>query len=456
MRYASLSLLGLTVVASCSLMRPARVATSLAAHTICSQTFVAGRLPNTIYNDYVSHIDGIDVVSGLMRYKVDDNQQQVAVSLAGTATSRAVHTQGRGCTVLNSGELPARLPHLARPYANDPFDAPNTVIRAEDARLAAAIDQAFSEPEQGPQQHVQAIVIVYRGQIIAERYAKDVGPETPMLSWSIAKSVTNAMIGILVRERRVSPADPAPVAAWSSPDDPRHKITIDQLLRQTSGQPFGSANNGFDRATNMLFLEPDTAAVAANTRFPHHPGEVWSYTDGNYAILSGVIRDMVGGDAQSVAKFAHDELFAPLGMRSVVLEFDEAGSPMGAAFMLASARDWARFGYLFLNDGVTADGRKVLPDGWVDYSRSPTLQSDLGYGAGFWTNSGDSRGARVRRSWGAPVDSFFANGNFGQTILIIPSEDLVIARFGFSQDDGRLNMQRTTELAASIIEILQD
>ena len=456
MRYAGFAILGVTLVASCSLMRPARVATSMAAHTVCSQVFVAGRDPDTIFNGYVKHIDGIDLVSGLMRYEVDDREERVAVSLAGVATSKAVHAHGRGCTVMNTGNLPARMPALPGPFAPDPFNAPETAVPAADARMIAAMDRAFSDPEHGPQQSVQAIVIVHQGRIIAERYATDVGPETPMLSWSVAKSVTNALIGILVREHRTNLTEPAPVAAWSSQEDPRHAITIDQLLRQTSGQPFGSANNGFDRATNMLFLEPDSAAVAANARFPHRPGEVWSYTDGNYAVLSGIIRDMAGGDAESVAKFAHEELFAPLGMRSAVMEFDEAGSPMGAAFILASARDWARFGYLFLNDGVTADGQTILPEGWVDYSRTPTQQSDLGYAAGFWTNAGDSRGARVRRSWGAPADSFFANGNFGQTILIIPSEDLVIARFGFSQDDGRFNMQRTTELAAAVIEILQD
>src|SRR5262249_32189187 len=153
-------------------------------------------------------------------------------------------------------------------------------------------------------------------------------------------------IGILARQGKLSLEGPAPVRAWADPDDPHHAITVDELLRQTSGQPFGSSNSGFDRSSQMQFLASDTASVASNAKFAWSPGAHWSYTDGNYAILSGIIRDAVGGDAAHVVDFSSRELFAPLGMKSVVQEFDEAGSPFGACYINASPRDWARFALL--------------------------------------------------------------------------------------------------------------
>ncbi len=224
-------------------------------------------------------------------------------------------------------------------------------------------------------------------------------------------------------------------------------------MRQTSGQPFGSSNSGFDRSSQMQFFYPDTAAYAEQASFDPR-GARWSYTDANYAILSGILRRTVGGSAQDVARFAHRELFGPLGMTTMTMEFDEAGNPMGATYMLASARDWARFGLLYANDGV-AGGRRILPEGWVDWSARPTPSAWLGYGAGWWTNRGSSMGAVARRGWGAPADSFFASGNFDQTILVSPAEHLVIARFGFAQDpDGRVGARVVARLAGDVVRVL--
>jgi CubicO group peptidase (beta-lactamase class C family) len=264
------------------------------------------------------------------------------------------------------------------------------------------------------------------------------------------------MIGVLVREGRLNIREPAPVAAWRDPSDPRHRVSIDELLRQTSGQPFGSASTGFGHSARMQFGEPDTAAFAAAANFSGKPGQHWAYTDGNYAILSGLIRDAVGGTAVDVTRFADREIFAPAGMSSVVQEFDQADTPMGGSYVFATARDWTRFGLLFLNDGMAGHIR-VLPEGWVDYSKEPTPQAQRGYAAGFWTNIGSSEGAMRRRSWGAPSDSFFGNGDFGQNLLIVPSERLVIARFGFSQNaDGRVSHRKLCKVTAEVIGALHE
>jgi CubicO group peptidase (beta-lactamase class C family) len=161
------------------------------------------------------------------------------------------------------------------------------------------------------------------------------------------------------------------------------------------------------------------------------PGSAWNYHDGNSIILSKLIRDAVGGDAADVLRFARTELFDPLGMHNVTLEFDGVGNPEGSTQMLASARDWARFGLLYLDDGAVGETR-ILPEGWVNYSASPTPGGWVGYGAGFWTNRGDSLGANFRAEHGMPRDAFFAKGTLGQYVIVIPSERLVIVRLGRS------------------------
>jgi hypothetical protein len=160
------------------------------------------------------------------------------------------------------------------------------------------------------------------------------------------------------------------------------------------------------------------------------PGTVWNYTNGNTLLLSRIVRDNAGGDAAATLAFARRELFDKLGMRHVTLEFDATGTPIGASHMLASARDWARFGLLYLNDGVVG-GERLLPPGWVDYSAAATPGSErFGYAAGFWTNRGDGEGQHYRIAHGIPADMFFARGANGQYVIIIPSQRLVVVRMG--------------------------
>jgi CubicO group peptidase (beta-lactamase class C family) len=242
------------------------------------------------------------------------------------------------------------------------------------------------------------------------------------------------LVGILVRQGKLALDKPAPVAAWQDPNDPRHAITIDQLLRHTAGLGLGSSlqaslGAAFEPVNRMKFGEADMAGYAESIALATPPGSAWSYHDGNYLILSQLIRNAVGGSPSDFLRFARDELFAPLGMRHVTIEFDASGTPEGSSQMLASARDWARFGQLYLNDGM-AGGKRILPEGWAKYSASATPDAFVGYGAGFWTNLGDSRGANYRIGEGWPRDAYFAKGSIGQYVIIIPSQHLVIARFG--------------------------
>jgi CubicO group peptidase (beta-lactamase class C family) len=319
--------------------------------------------------------------------------------------------------------------------------------------LGEALDRAFAEPDRPPLRRTKAVVVVKDGRVIAERYAPGYGIDTPILGYSATKSVTSALTGILVRQGKLSLNEPAPVAAWQDPGDPRHAITIDHLLRHTSGLAMGSSLNAslasaFDRVNRMKYLERDLAEFAESSDLESPPGSAWNYHDGNYVILSRLIRNAVGGHAAEVWRFARRELFDPLGMRTVMLEFDATGTPEGSSQMLASARDWSRFGLLYLNDGIVG-GKRILPEGWVRYSAALTPSAWAGMGAGFWTNLGDSKGSRFRTGLGMPRDAFYASGVLGQYVIIVPSERLVIARFGIS--GNQYDIEGVSRLVTDVI-----
>jgi CubicO group peptidase (beta-lactamase class C family) len=335
-----------------------------------------------------------------------------------------------------------------------------SVVAPANPQLATALDRAFAEPERPPLRHTRAVVVVKDGRVVAERYADGYGIDTPILGFSATKSVISALTGILVRRGALTLDAPAPVPAWRGAGDPRGAITVDHLLRHTAGLALGSSlqaslGSALEPVNRMKFLESDMAGYAERVGLATPPGSAWNYNDGNTVILSRLIRNATGGRPADVMRFARQELFTPLGMRNVTIEFDASGNPEGSSQMLASARDWARFGMLYLNDGVVG-GKRILPEGWVTYSASPTPNAWVGYGAGFWTNLGDSFGASYRIEHGWPRDAFFAKGTIGQYVIIVPSERLVIVRLGRSpnwppQADGVFELVRDVVAATGSI-----
>jgi CubicO group peptidase (beta-lactamase class C family) len=414
-----------------------KVATGFLANVLCTETFVSGLDPERNVAETLAAMPGTGLIGWAMDYQVDRVRKDVTVSLLGLGRSHAVYRGELGC-YLDHGDAVAA---ITTPPANEkqqppllPEIAGPSVVVPQSAALAAALDRGFAEPDAPPFKRTRAVVVVKDGRIIAERYADGIGIDTPLLGFSSTKSVISALTGILVRQGKLLLDQPAPVAAWRDPADPRHAITVDHLLRHTSGLALGSSlqaslGAAFEPVNRMKFMETDMASFAEAAQLETQPGSVWNYHDGNYLILSKLILDASGGKAADVLRFARTELFAPLGMRHVTLEFDGAGTPEGSSQMLASARDWARFGQLYLSDGVVG-GKRILPEGWVNYSAAPTPNAFVGYSAGFWTNLGDSFGAKYRIENGWPRDAFFAKGSIGQYVIIIPSQHLVIARFG--------------------------
>ena len=355
-----------------------RVATGFIAHILCSQTFVSETDPDRVFKETTAAMPGVGLITWAMDYRIDRARRDVTVTLLGGGQSHAVFREGLGCYLTHGDEtVDASLPSANNPQrALLPEIAGPSLVEPANPDLKLALERAFVEPDQPPFRHTKGIVVVRDGRVIAERYAPGYGIDTPMLGFSATKSVISALTGILVRQGKLRVDEPAPVAAWQNPDDPRHAITVDHLLRHTSGLAMGSSLNAslasaFDRVNRMKYIESDMAGFAESSGVETAPGSAWNYHDGNYIILSRLIRDAAGGHAADVLRFARTELFDPLGMRNVTLEFDATGTPEGSSQMLAPARDWARFGLLYLNDGV-AGGRRILPEGWVDYSASLT------------------------------------------------------------------------------------
>jgi CubicO group peptidase (beta-lactamase class C family) len=414
----------------------ARVATGITSQLLCGGTFVSGLDTERVFAERVKSVPTMTWINWALRYEVDPTRREVRSTLAGGFESRAVFREGSGCLVLHGDEpapAPATPPQRDETAASSQPDiAGSAVVEPAGASMHAAFDHAFAEPASPPYHHTHALLVLRDGRLVAERYASGIGPATPLLGFSATKSVTHAMVGLLVREGKLALDQPAPLPMWRRDGDPRGAITIDQLLRQVPGLDFAQTNSGLDPTSRMSFVARDKAAMAETAEPIAAPGTRWAYTDSNYLLLSRVIRDAAGGREQDVLQFLQRELFGPAGMRNVSIDVDATGTPMGAANLYASARDWARFGLLYLNDGV-ASGRRILPPGWVRHASTQTL--DTGYGAGWWVNVREGNVPGWGVPWGlphAPRDAFFARGYMGQFVIVVPSRRLVIVRLGAS------------------------
>lgn len=319
------------------------------------------------------------------------------------------------------------LPSLPTQPAGTPWptrDWPQGEPRLADrGAFEALVDEAFAARFTPTLGETHVLLVVQGGRIVFERYGEGFGPESTHHSWSKAKSITQALTGVLVRDGRLEIHAPADVPEWAG--DARAGITLDHLLRMSSGLQFVEEYDPNGPASDviaMLFGEgkEDVASYAISRPLAHAPGTFWSYASGTSNIISRILSRRIGAFGPDFERFMRARLFEPMGITSAIPKFDAAGTFIGSSFCFMTARDFARFGLLYMRDGVW-EGRRLLPEGWVDYARRPTFQQpgiDANrYGAHWWLD------------FGGP-GSFSANGYDGQFTVILPDRDTIIVRHG--------------------------
>jgi len=355
-------------------------------------------------------------------YKTD---KSVMGSFVGTAKQKAIYRDGLGCTLLADGDeaavrkqkliqkkLPERPDTIAWPTGDILPDG--NAVKVNKQKLNEAIDSALSWG------NTRAVMVCYDTSFVVEKYRKGFSKRTRLLGWSMSKSVTGTMVGVLVKEGKLKLDAPAPVKEWQG--DNRKNITLNSLMHMSSGLEWVEDYTDISDATVMLYQKGNMGGFALDKPAVYPPDSVWYYSSGTSNIISLIIRRQFTND-QDYWKFPRKAIFNKVGMKSVVFETDASGTFVGSSYIFATARDWARYGLLYLRDGVW-NGERILPEGWVDYTATPTMGSDGKYGAQFWL--------QPQELPDAPEDTYFCDGYHGQRVYIIPSKKLVIVRFGLN------------------------
>jgi CubicO group peptidase (beta-lactamase class C family) len=402
----------------------APIATGYAAKISCSGVFVSGRSLEDVQGDLPDN-----PLVPFLRVRADEAAGELRASLLGLWPSSAFHTPGLGCTLAEARPAFASPPSVVHAEPDVPWPVGDGPVPAlpgdvDAATLDAAIATAFTEDDPDDRRrNTRAVVVARDGELLAERYGDGFDADTPLLGWSMAKSVANALIGHAVLEGLLTVDQQVLRPGWE--DDARADITLEHLLTMTDGLAFEEVYDPGTDATQMLFTPEDTGAYGAAQPLVHPPGSVWSYSSGTTNLLCDVAQEATGLGVE----LAHEVVFAPLGMTSAVLEPDASGGLVCSSFLYATARDWARFGQLYLDDGVW-QGERLLPEGWVAASVTPVAEAtDTPYGYQWWLNQGPNGTLRMPS---VPEDAFWASGNEGQQVVVLPSQGLVVVRLGFS------------------------
>jgi CubicO group peptidase (beta-lactamase class C family) len=407
------------------------IATGYGAKSLATAVFVAGRDPQMVKMT--------DLDYSIVKYTqsvVDYKNKSVTTSFWGIAKQTAIYREGFGCCLI--GDLPAdslRLSTFSPPIEKLKglwrFPWPvgdhlkDTIFPEIDTtKLKLAIDAAFDTPSEY-KKRTAAVVVLYKGELIAEKYNKAIGitTDTKIWGWSMTKSIMNAMAGVLTKQGRLNVNAIAPVSQWSN--DNRRNITINDLMHMSSGLKWDENYSDISSATKMLYRSANGYESAIDVPYQKKPGTEWKYSSGSTIILSGIMRQLIGNDL-AYYEFPYREIFNKIGITSMIIETDAAGNFVGSSYSYATARDWARFGLLYYNDGIWK-GDTILPQGWVAYTRRPALVPASNYGAQFWLNLS-------KKLPDIPEDMYSCNGHRGQRIFIIPSRKLVVVRLGFSED----------------------
>jgi CubicO group peptidase (beta-lactamase class C family) len=419
------------------------IGTGHVAKTICSNVFISKRNPETVFREDIAPVHFLFAIT---KFDVNETEKSVTSTSYGFFRTKAIFRAGCGCTVVKGITEEELRRQTFMNVAPQPSDEkrntdqlwpvgdrlPQEPLQAgvDGDKLNQALDAAFAEPSPDNPRKTRAVVVLYDGKLIAERYAPGFSESMPLLGWSMSKSVTNALVGVLVEKGKLDIHRSAPVPEWQHADDPRRRITLDQLLRMSGGLEFNEAYAPFSDAVSMFYDSYDFAAYAAQKSLEAQPDSKFHYSSGTANIIARIVRRAAEEEFRNYYTFIYRELFAKIGMHSAKFEPDPSGTFVGSSYVFATARDWARFGLLYLQDGVW-EGERLLPEGWVAYTTTPTPQAPLGeYGVLFWLNAGSASNPENRRWPSVPSDAYWANGFQEQKVIIIPSRKLVLVRLG--------------------------
>ncbi|CAF0862761.1 unnamed protein product [Adineta steineri] len=393
--------------------------TGLAAKYACSSVFIANRTVEQQRKENIisSHLKCVTMT-------VDNNDLSASASLFGFASRKAIYRPGLGATLisgLTEKQIRSQKFNLPSPpnvnQDNIPWPMGDKIVddsvpsNINQKALENAINSLFIEKNPKVPIRTHAVVVVYDGKLIGEKYASGFSRKSKLLSMSLAKSITSTLMGILVQEKGLNIDEPAPVPEWININDPRHNITTRNLLQQTSGLDFQESYSKNCDVLRMLFIEGDMGHYAASLPLKDEPGSKFVYSSGNTNILSRIIRQQLGD--KDYYSFPYEKLFYKIGMNSFVMEVDASGTFVGSSYAWGTARDWARYGLLYYNRVASSDGH-----------------GGGRYGFQFYLNKPATKDTTKRRFPNVPTDAFYAAGVQGQDVFIIPSEKLVVARLG--------------------------
>jgi len=408
-------LLLLLVVGGFYLFPRLPVINGFAAKKTCSCTFIADRSLASIQESDLQ-IFPVNYTTN----RIDKEEKTVKTSLFGIGERTAVYRNGLGCTLLPAGMDKMEKQSLSRPSAKNRKDDlfPGQMIGTKNPAIISAFDK-----DEERIKNTRAVVVVRNDSLIAEHYADGFDTETPILGWSMTKSITNALIGILVKEEVLNVNQNNLFTKWSA--DERKNITLANLLNMGSGLDFGEIYSEVSDATTMLYNSEDMGHYALDQPLIHEPGTHWAYSSGTSNILSKIVKREFQNDIQYF-QFPYTELFYKLGMFTAELETDPSGLFVGSSYCYATPRDWAKFGMLYLKDGNWF-GEQIFKSDWVDYSVANFEPSDGEYGAQIWLNHGGKLPDISR-------DVYWFSGFQGQRVFVIPSKNMVVVRMGLSSD----------------------
>jgi CubicO group peptidase (beta-lactamase class C family) len=429
-----------------------RVGANYSAKIVCSNVFLAGRDPEEVLRVDVQ-APGISILK-LMRVSVDRERGVVRAGFFGVVgDGLAQYRLNKGCTVMPDGKLDPSAPpelnamsRIERPAPPAAFSsAPWPDGAAVETR--ATIDALVKDPVlAGP--GARAIVVVDHGRIVGEYYGSGFESNTPLLGWSMTKTVTAGAIGMLIKDGKLSLAQ----AGFWPGNDGRERIRLKDLLAMSSGLQWNEAYGAVSDVTSMLYLQRDMAGFARSPPLAHPPGEEWLYSSGTAVILSRIAQEALaqGGGATAghdLPAFIKGRLFNPLGITTATIEPDERGTLVGSSYMYATARDWARYGLFLLQDGIW-QGEELLPPGYVAMMATPVEASHGQYGMGqtwLWGSDAVTPGVNPDAAFGIPPDAFWMSGHDGQSVCIIKSRQLVIVRLGLTPYAAGYTAQRLVQ-----------